>query len=158
MSTFLIVCLLLFNSACNSDAKEENMDNDKSTFAEVKNVAFSGKESKYNFSVTLKSPDTGCQQYADWWEVITEDGELVYRRILAHSHVGEQPFSRSGGTVDILSTDVVIIRGHMNNTGYGEGDIAMKGSIATGFQTFTISKDFASDLDKKAPLPSGCAF
>lgn len=109
MSTFLIVCLWLFNSACASDDKEENMDNDKSTFAEVKNVTFSGKESKYNFSVTLKSPDIGCQQYADWWEVISGNGDLIYRRILAHSHVGEQPFSRSGGVVDIGVNDVVIV-------------------------------------------------
>ncbi len=158
MSSFLIVFILLFNTACDSNEIEEKLNNDKAKFAKVEKVSFTGKEGNYNFSVTLKSPDTGCQQYADWWEVISEKGDLIYRRILAHSHVNEQPFERSGGSVNINANDVVIIRGHMNNSGYGEGDIAMKGSVSSGFQSFTVSKDFASDLDKESPLPSGCAF
>ncbi len=158
MSPLLIIFLLLFNAACNSTETEEKMNNKKSEYALVEKVTFSGKEGDYTFSVTLKSPDTGCQQYADWWEVISENGDLIYRRILAHSHVNEQPFERSGGSVNINTNDVVIIRGHMNNSGYGEGDIAMKGSVTSGFQPFTIFKDFAADLDKEAPLPSGCAF
>jgi len=67
--------------------------------ARVTKVTVSGEANNYNFSVTIASPDTGCDQYADWWEVFTEDGVLIYRRILAHSHVTEQPFTRSGGAV-----------------------------------------------------------
>lgn len=143
---------------CNSGEAEEEPGNNKSTYAVVKNVTVSGKEGKYTFSVTLKSPDKGCQQYTDWWEVFSESGELIYRRILAHSHVSEQPFTRTGGTVNINANDVVIIRGHMNTFGYGEGEVAMKGSIASGFQPTTISKDFAADIEKESPQPNGCAF
>ena len=46
----------------------------------------------------------------------------------------------------------------MNTDGYGEGEVAMKGSIASGFQPITISKDFAADIEKEAPQPNGCAF
>lgn len=123
----------------------------------VERVTTSGKENNYNFSVTLSSPDTGCSQYADWWEVISEDGNtLIYRRILAHSHVSEQPFTRSGGTVPIKSSTVVIIRGHMNNLGYGIN--VLKGSIDKGFIPTTLDESFALDISKTEPLPKSCAF
>ena len=100
----------------------------------------------------------GCNQYANWWEVITEKEALVYRRILGHSHVNEQPFTRSGGSVKISATDVVIIRGHMNTVGYGEGVVAIRGSVESGFEPYAISKEFGSALEIESPQPTGCAF
>ena len=124
---------------------------------EVQAVKVSGSESKYTFSVTLKSPDKGCSQYADWWEVISADGEnLIYRRILAHSHVNEQPFTRSGGPVKISGNEKVIIRAHMNNLGYGNQ--AMIGSVKDGFKVVELESDFGNELEKYKPLPTGCAF
>ena len=158
MYPLLIIIFSIFNMACDSDEAEENLEQNKSIYAVVEDVSISGKEGNYTFSVTLKSPDKGCQQYADWWEVLSENGDLIYRRILAHSHVNEQPFTRSGGTVNISGNDVVIIRGHMNTIGYGDGEVAMKGSVISGFQRFTISKDFAADIEKESPQPNGCAF
>jgi len=81
--------------------------------AAVIGVSITGAEQNYTFSVTIESPDTGCDQYADWWEVFTADGVLVYRRILGHSHVDEQPFTRSGGILAIGGDDFVYIRGLM---------------------------------------------
>ena len=125
-------------------------------FADVVSVEVSGSEQAYTFSVGISSPDTGCNQYADWWEVITEAGSLVYRRILAHSHADEQPFVRSGGKVKIGNGQTVIIRAHMNNSGYGGH--AFKGSVKDGFKEVTLDKDFAKELEKHDPLPDGCAF
>lgn len=62
--------------------------------------------SGYSFSVTVESNDTGCDRHADWWEAIAPSGEL-YRRILAHSHVDEPPFARSGGPVEVGEDEVV---------------------------------------------------
>ena len=104
----------------------------------------------------IRSPDTGCEQYADWWEVITEDGELIYRRILTHSHVNEQPFTRSGGPVAISADAVVIVRPHMFPNGYG--DTALRGSVTGGFEEISLDVDFASELENIDPLPNGCAF
>lgn len=110
----------------------------------------------YTFAVTIQSPDTGCDQYADWWEVLSEAGELIYRRILAHSHVNEQPFRRTGGPVTIEPDQPVIVRAHMHPQGYGTQ--AMQGTVDSGFTETTLPAEFAEDLAQVAPLPSGCTF
>lgn len=124
--------------------------------AVVEAVTFSGEEENYTFQVRLRSPDTGCDQYADWWEVFNEDGQLIYRRILAHSHVNEQPFTRSGGPVNIKNNDFVYIRGHMNNLGYGS--LVFGGTIQDGFGAQELPIEFAADLAGVEPLPTNCAF
>lgn len=158
MITFLISFLVLFGTSCTSNNEVTNLDVATSEFAVVQKVTVSGNEGGYTFSIALKSPDKGCSQYANWWEVITENEALVYRRILGHSHVNEQPFTRSGGVVSIGSAEVVIIRGHMNTTGYGEGEVAMKGSVESGFETFSITSGFAADIETINPQPTGCTF
>ena len=110
----------------------------------------------HTFAVTISSPDTGCDQYADWWEVITPEGDLLYRRILAHSHVDEQPFERTGGPVNVAPDQTVIVRAHMHPSGYGPQ--AMQGSITDGFETVTLPINFALALAEEEPLPGDCAF
>ena len=94
--------------------------------ADVLAVQATGQPGAYEFSVSIRSPDKGCAQYADWWEVVSKDSKLLYRRVLLHSHVDEQPFTRSGGPVPIQPDTVVWVRAHMNNSGYG--GIAFMGS------------------------------
>ena len=124
--------------------------------ADVISVQVAGDPNAYRFSVEISSPDEGCEQYADWWEVFTEDGELVYRRILAHSHVNEQPFVRSGGPVGIGPDTVVLIRAHMHPGGYG--GTVMRGTVNGGFETEELDADFAAELENEPPQPTGCAF
>jgi hypothetical protein len=124
--------------------------------AEVVSVSVTGQPGAFNFSVEISSPDQGCDQYADWWEVITPEGELIYRRVLLHSHVSEQPFTRSGGPVPIEEHDVVLIRAHMHPDGYGSQ--AMQGSPGQGFEQIELSPGFAADLADIPPLPEDCAF
>ena len=124
--------------------------------AEILEVKVNGEAGAYNFSVTISSPDEGCSQYADWWEVISQEGELHYRRILLHSHVNEQPFSRSGGPVPIEADTIVLVRAHMFPGGYGSQ--AMKGSPEKGFEQVELSPDFAAGLEETPPLPAGCNF
>ena len=124
--------------------------------ANVEGVTATGDPGDYTFGVTLHSPDTGCEQYADWWEVVSEEGALIYRRVLLHSHVGEQPFVRSGGPVGIEADTAVWVRAHMNTEGYGGA--AFRGSVREGFREAELSPDFAADLADEEPLPDGCAF
>ena len=124
--------------------------------ANVVQVSVSGTPGSYSFSVTVSSPDTGCDQYADWWEVVSPEGRLIYRRVLLHSHVNEQPFTRSGGPVNVQRNETVIVRAHMNPTGYV--GFALSGNVADGFSTAEIPAGFAEVVALLEPLPTACAF
>jgi len=124
--------------------------------AVVTAVSFTGSEDNYTFSVTLESPDTGCDQYADWWEIFDKEENLIYRRILAHSHVNEQPFTRSGGSVEIKEDTFVYIRGHMNELGYGS--LVFGGTVKDGFEAMELPIEFAAILSGIDPLPTNCSF
>ena len=77
---------------------------EESVHADVTAVSATGEAGAYTFDATVRSPDTGCNSYADWWEVVSPNGELLYRRVLLHSHVDEQPFTRSGGRYRLAPT------------------------------------------------------
>lgn len=125
-------------------------------FANAMTVNVTGVVNTYQFNVQVSSPDMGCEQYADWWEVLSEDGQLLYRRVLLHSHVSEQPFTRSGGPVPVNSTTNVIVRAHMNNGGYGGA--ALRGSVLGGFEPIQLESGFAAEVEALDPLPGDCAF
>jgi hypothetical protein len=67
----------------------------------------------WRFDVTLKHADEGWKHYADAWDVMTEDGQLLGKRVLYHPHVNEQPFTRSLSGIKIPGNiKQVIVRGH----------------------------------------------
>ena len=154
--TLALATLLFISCSSNSETTSTEPPLVSGEFANIVSVTTSGGENNYTFSVGIKSPDKGCSQYANWWEVLSEDGTLIYRRILGHSHVNEQPFVRTGGAVDIAKNQIVIVRAHMNTSGYGMQ--TFKGSIDNGFISFTTEKGFATAIENQEPLPSGCAF
>ncbi|WP_276165687.1 hypothetical protein [Zobellia alginiliquefaciens] len=124
--------------------------------AKVLEVKVSGTENNYTFSTTIQSPDTGCNLYADWWEIIDLKGNLIYRRILTHSHVEEQPFTRSGSNITLAKTTEVYIRAHVHPVGYTSE--VLKGSVENGFMEVELDSEFAIELEKAEPLPAGCDF
>ncbi len=157
----IVTCLvlLLAGSACNSKIASEEPETEEAPVvsgmvADIVSVSTSGEPGNYQFAVGIESPDIDCSQYANWWEVVTTDGDLLYRRILGHSHPTEQPFVRSGGPVEISEADEVIVRAHMHPAGYG--GIVYRGSVAGGFEATTLAEDFATALSEQDPLPSGC--
>lgn len=160
MRYLLFILSLAFLMSCaqkNQIQEQEPEQEEELNTAEgaaVIKVEVQGHAKAYTFFATIESPDTGCDQYADWWEVISVDGGLIYRRVLLRSHVSEQPFTRSGGAVVIEAQQEVYVRAHMNNTGYGTK--VMKGSPVAGFEAVELAADFAKDLDKQEPLPKDC--
>ncbi len=50
---------------------------------------------QYSFAVTLRHSDTGWDHYANAWDVIDVQGNVLGKRVLHHPHVNEQPFTRS---------------------------------------------------------------
>ena len=143
------------DETASSEVADSTESADSAEISGVTAVEATSSGDGYRFAVTVESDETGCEQYADWWEVVTPEGELLYRRILAHSHVDEQPFTRSGGPVMVGEGDVVV-RSHTNTEGYSTK--AMKGSVSEGFSPTILAEDFAINLAEADPQPSGCAF
>ena len=81
----------------------------------------------WTFSVTLRHGDTGWDDYADGWRVVTEQGEELGTRTLFHPHVNEQPFTRSLSGVEIpQETSRVYIVARTNADGWGEERYAVE--------------------------------
>jgi len=152
---FVISCKNTSTSIEDTHSKENNNTLSKISVDVVK-VSISKNAESYTFSVSLRSDETGCKQYANWWEILDKEGLLRYRRILGHSHPTEQPFTRSGTLSDINEEEILFIRGHLNSVGY-IGDI-FKGSIKNGFSLVKNPILFSEDIELQEPLPSGCAF
>lgn len=119
--------------------------------ARITRVRISGSPDAYTFAVTIASNDRGPQHYADWWEVVSEDGTLLYRRVLLHDHADEQPFTRDGGPVTISASRQVFVRAHVHPTGYSNA--ALRGTVDGGFAAVELEPDFASGLAFVPPLP-----
>jgi hypothetical protein len=75
---------------------------------------------QYRFDVSVQHADTGWSHYADKWEVLSPDGDVLGVRTLLHPHVKEQPFTRSLSGVKVPpSIRQVIVRAHDSVHGYG---------------------------------------
>ena len=75
---------------------------------------------KWDFEVEVRHPDEGWDHYADGWDVLTPDGQVVLgTRTLYHPHVEEQPFTRAlSGVAVPRDIDEVILRAHCSLDGY----------------------------------------
>lgn len=74
---------------------------------------------QYRFNVTLLHDDDGeAPSYADWWQVNSQDGQELGRRVLTHAH-STAPFTRSQVIEIPNGVTIVIVRGHDMLHGYG---------------------------------------
>jgi hypothetical protein len=102
-------------------------------------------DGSWTFYVTVSHPDTGWENYADGWDVVSPDGTVIkpnpdtpFTRLLVHPHVDEQPFTRS--QTDITIPDGVtklIVRAHDLVDGFGGKEVLVDLSQASG-ENFTI--------------------
>ena len=87
--------------------------------AVIENIFAEQRPGSWNFSVTLRHPDTGWDHYADGWEVLSSDEKRLGYRELLHPHETEQPFTRSLGGVEIpRGTEAVLIRAKCSVDGW----------------------------------------
>lgn len=79
---------------------------------------------QFTFIVTVRHQDEGWHHFADRWEILTPDREIITGRVLRHPHVDEQPFTRNLPNV-ILPAEIekVIIRAHCLKDGFGGQEI-----------------------------------
>jgi len=96
--------------------------------ADVLDVSVScGINSICRFDVTVKHDDEGWKHYANRWEILSPDGEVLATRVLAHPHANEQPFTRSLGNVKIPSDlSAVVVRAHDLQHEYGGKEFAVE--------------------------------
>jgi hypothetical protein len=71
------------------------------------------------FDVTVRHADSGWDHYADGYEVLSDDGEVLATRVLRHPHVDEQPFTRSLPAEIPANVKRVRIRAHDSVHGHG---------------------------------------
>ena len=92
----------------------------------IENAAATGGGNTWSFSVTLRHGDTGWDDYADGWRVVTADGTELGMRVLYHPHVDEQPFTRSLSGVSIPDgIDEVYIEARTLPDGWGKARLAV---------------------------------
>jgi hypothetical protein len=95
--------------------------------------AVQAQDGTWTFHVTVEHPDTGWDDYADGWDVVTPDGEVLkpdegsqYTRTLLHPHQNEQPFTRSQSGIAIPEgVTEVRVRAHDLVDGYGGREVVV---------------------------------
>lgn len=81
----------------------------------------------YRFNVTVRSDDTGWDKYADKWDILGPDGQILGTRVLAHPHENEQPFTRSLSGVEIPNEITAVrVRAHDKIEGYGGKEMTVE--------------------------------
>jgi hypothetical protein len=92
-----------------------------------------GADDTWTFEVTVQHEDTGWEHYADRWEVLTLEGEVLATRVLTHPHVNEQPFTRSqSGIVIPEGVTQVRVRAHDLVHGYGGREVVVDLTVGRG--------------------------
>ncbi len=116
--------------------------------ADVEHVrAVQATDGSWTFHVTVRHPDTGWEDYADGWDVLTPDGEVIkpdpsspFTRLLLHPHETEQPFTRSQSGI-VISPDVtqVRVRAHDLVDGFGGREVVVDLTVSSG-QDFEVER------------------
>ncbi len=95
--------------------------------ADVVAVEFSCNDNRIcRFNVTVAHADDGWEHYANKWEVLTPEGELLGTRELLHPHVDEQPFTRSLSVSIPQGFSAVVVRAHDLVHGYGGAEMTVQ--------------------------------
>jgi hypothetical protein len=109
--------------------------------------AVQASDGSWTFHVTVRHPDTGWEDYADGWDVLTPDGEVIkpdpsspFTRLLLHPHETEQPFTRSQSGI-VISPDVtqVRVRAHDLVDGFGGREVVVDLTVSSG-QDFEVER------------------
>ena len=97
-------------------------------------------DGSWSFTVTVSHPDTGWEDYADGWDVVTPDGTVLkpdanspFTRLLLHPHETEQPFTRSQSGVAVpQDVTQVTVRAHDLVDGFGGKEVVVDLTVASG--------------------------
>ena len=89
-------------------------------------IEATGEPGRFDVEVTLRHADSGWDHYANRWEILGPQGEVIATRVLVHPHVHEQPFTRGLSAVRIPGEfSWVRVRGHDLVHGYGGREVTL---------------------------------
>lgn len=101
-------------------------------------------DGSWTFHVTVRHPDTGWEDYADGWDVVTANGTVLkpsdgdpFTRLLLHPHENEQPFTRSQSGIRVPEgVSKLTVRAHDIVDGFGgrEVDVDLLNESGPDFQ------------------------
>lgn len=102
--------------------------------------AVQDQDSTWTFHVTVAHPDMGWEDYADGWDVVTPQGNVLkpdedspFTRLLLHPHDNEQPFTRSQSGIEIpAGITQVTIRAHDLLHGFGGQEVVVELTVPAG--------------------------
>lgn len=86
----------------------------------------------WTFAVTVRHDDRDPDHWADWWRVRSVDGRQLGRRVLLHSHVGEQPFTRDERIRIPRDVRTVVVEAHDKVHGLGGATVTADLSKPSG--------------------------
>ncbi len=86
----------------------------------------------WTFAVTVRHDDRDPDHWADWWRVRTVDGRELGRRVLLHSHVGEQPFTRDERIRIPRDVRTVVVEANDKEHGLGGATVTVDLSKPSG--------------------------
>jgi hypothetical protein len=110
--------------------------------------AVEAAEGTWTFHVTVQHPDTGWEDYADGWDVLTQDDTVLkpdpdspFTRLLLHPHESEQPFTRSqSGIVIPPGVTLVRVRAHDLVDGFGGREVVVDLTALSG-EDFEVERN-----------------
>jgi len=121
MKKLLICCFLIWTTSVSANQ------------VSIRGVQLSKVNGEWTIHVTLKHHDTGWENYADAWRVVSASGTVIATRTLYHPHVNEQPFTRSLTGVKIPdSVNVVLIEAHDTVEGWSKDRVKVDLNQASG--------------------------
>ncbi len=96
-------------------------------YAQVRFVkATQGSNGRWRFDTTVRHNDEGWDHYADAWQVVDPEGNVLAERVLAHPHDNEQPFTRSQSNIEMPpNLNRVIVRAKCNVHGFGGQEVVV---------------------------------
>ena len=81
----------------------------------------------WRIDVTVKHADEGWDHFADRWDVVGPEGNIIATRVLAHPHVDEQLFTRSLNKVKIpKGIGKITLRAHDKVHGNGGAEMTIE--------------------------------